>query len=164
MEAKIKEEMKDEMKKMRGEMQQIGRGLQAGTARIVAVARGEARTMAGKMAPTRAATNELKGSAPAGEDRVSRETCWARRVEVTEIVTVTERKELIGVTETCTRKTRRQATELTETREVVGRLRGVEEEEDAHTHTHTHTHTGGPTSYGYILQAVGAPWNYSAEL
>ena len=23
---------------------------------------------------------------------------------------------------------------------------------------------GGPTSYGYILQAVGAPWNYSAEL
>ena len=23
---------------------------------------------------------------------------------------------------------------------------------------------GGPTLYGYILQAVGAPWNYSAEL
>ena len=23
---------------------------------------------------------------------------------------------------------------------------------------------GGPMSYGYILQAVGAPWNYSAEL
>ena len=23
---------------------------------------------------------------------------------------------------------------------------------------------GGPTSYGYILQAVGSPWNYSAEL
>ena len=23
---------------------------------------------------------------------------------------------------------------------------------------------GGPTPFGYILQAVGAPWNYSAEL
>ena len=23
---------------------------------------------------------------------------------------------------------------------------------------------GGPTSYGYILEAVGAPWNYSAAL
>ena len=23
---------------------------------------------------------------------------------------------------------------------------------------------GGPTPYGYILQAVGSPWNYSAEL
>ena len=32
--------MKEEMKKMRGEMRQIGRGLQAGMARIVAVARG----------------------------------------------------------------------------------------------------------------------------
>ena len=52
---------------MRGEMQQMGRGLQAGI-----------------MATPRAATNELKGSAPAGEDRVIRETCWARRVEVTE--------------------------------------------------------------------------------
>ena len=23
---------------------------------------------------------------------------------------------------------------------------------------------GGPTPYGYILQGVGSPWNYSAEL
>ena len=76
--------MREEMKKMRGEMRQIGRGLQAGTARIVAVARGEARTTAGIMAPTRAVTNELKVSAQAGEDRVIRETCWARRVKVTE--------------------------------------------------------------------------------
>ena len=105
MEANIKEDMKDEMKKMRGEMRQIGRGLQAGTARIVAVARGEARTTAGKMATPRATTNELEGSAPAGEDRVSRGTCGARRVEVTEKVTVTVTKweKLIRVTETCTR-------------------------------------------------------------
>ena len=64
------------MKKMRGEMQQIGRGLQAGTARMLAIT--------GKMATPRAATNELKGSALAGEDRVSRETCWARREKVAE--------------------------------------------------------------------------------
>ena len=89
------------------------------------------------MAPPRAATKELEGSAPAGEDRVSRETCWARRVEVTE--TVTQGGKLIGVTETCTRETGRQVTELTETREVEERLHGVEEEKDAHTHTHTHT-------------------------
>ena len=43
---------------MRDEMRQVGQCLQAG-----------------KMATPRAATNELKGSAPAGEDRVSRETC-----------------------------------------------------------------------------------------
>jgi len=90
----IKEEMKDEMKKMRGEMQQIGRGLQAGTAKIVAIARSEARTTAGKMVTPRAATNELRGSAPAGEDRVIRETCWARREKVTE--TVTRREKLNG--------------------------------------------------------------------
>ena len=53
---KMKEEtrqMKDEMREMRGEMRQVGQCLQAGT-----------------MATPRAATNELKGSAPAGEDRV----------------------------------------------------------------------------------------------
>ena len=56
---------------MRGETRQMGQCLQAGI-----------------MATPRAATSELKGSAPAGEDRVIRETCWARR----EKVTVTERK------------------------------------------------------------------------
>ena len=44
----------------------------------------------------------------AGEDRVIRETCWARSVRVTEeaTATVTEREKLIGVTETCTREIR----------------------------------------------------------
>ena len=64
--------MREEMKTMRGEMRQVGQCLQAG-----------------KMTPPRAATNGLEGSAPSGEDRVSRETCWARRVEVTETVTRT---------------------------------------------------------------------------
>ena len=64
------------------------------------------------MAPPRAPTNELKGSAPAGEDRVIRETCWARSVKVTE--TVTQGEKLIGVTETCTSETRREVTELTD--------------------------------------------------
>ena len=101
--------MEENTKTLRGEMQRIGRGLQAGTARMLAVT-GEL-----KMATPRAAMNELKGSAPAGEDRVIRETCWARSVNVTE--TVTQGKKLIGVTETCTSETRREVTELTETRE-----------------------------------------------
>ena len=104
--------MREEMKETRDEMRRVGQCLQAG-----------------KMATPRAATNELKGSAQAGEDRVSRETC-----RVTETVTET----LNGVTETCTRETRRQLTETREiTREVVERLHGVKEEEYAHTHTHT---------------------------
>ena len=70
-----------------------------------------------------------------GNGELRRATCWGRRVEVTETVTVTERKKLIGVTETCTSETGRQVTELTETREVVERLHGVEVT-DAHTHTH----------------------------
>ena len=73
----------------------------------------------------------------ADEDGVIRETCWARRVEVTE--TVTQGGKLIGVTETCTSETGRQVTELTKTRETVEeRLHGVNEkgDEDAHTHTH----------------------------
>ena len=109
--------MKGEMKEMRGEMRQVGQCLQVDI-----------------MAPPRVATNELRGSAPAGEDRAIRETCWARRVKVTE--TVTEGGKLIGVTETCTSEIRREVTELTETREVGERLHGVEEEKDAHTHTH----------------------------
>ena len=63
--------------------------------------------------------------------------CWARREEVMETVTV--REKLIGVTETCTSETGRQVTELTETREVVERLHGIDGvKEDAHTRTHTH--------------------------
>ena len=86
------------------------------------------------MAPPRAGTGELKGSAPAGEDRVIRETCWARRVKVTE--TVTQEKKVNGVTETCTAG--RQVTELTGTRETVEeRLHGGDGVGDAHTHTHT---------------------------
>ena len=116
--------MKDEMKTMRGEMRQVGQCLQAD-----------------KMAPPRAATSELNWSAPAGEDRVSRETCRARRVEVTETVTRT----LKGEETTCTRhietrETMSEVTELTETREitreVVERLHGVKEKGDAHTQTH----------------------------
>ena len=61
---------------LRGEMQRIGRGLQAGTARMLAIT-GE------KMVPPRAATNELKGSAPAGEDKIIRETGRTRSVKVT---------------------------------------------------------------------------------
>ena len=97
---------------------------------------------AGITATPRAGTNELKGSATAvrpaleaGEEKVIRGTCWARREKVTE--TVTQREKLMGVTETCTRETRHEVTEWTETREkVVERLHGVEEEKDAHTHTH----------------------------
>ena len=70
------EAFKSDMRAMRGEMRQVGQCLQAD-----------------KMVTPRAATNELKGSAPAGEDRVSRETCWTSH-EVTE--TVTEREELNG--------------------------------------------------------------------
>ena len=65
---------------LRDEMRQMGQCLQAGI-----------------MATPRAGTNELGGSATAvrpavevGEDRVIRETCWARSVEVTETVTETQ--------------------------------------------------------------------------
>ena len=110
----------------------MGHGLQAG---IIAITCSKAQTARRKMAPPRAGTSELEGSAPAGEDRVSRETCWTRREKVTE--TVTQGGKLIGVTETCT--TRRQVTELTETQEAEERLHSKDgvEVEDAHTHTHT---------------------------
>ena len=108
--------MKEQMKEMREEMRQVGQCLQAG-----------------RMAPPRSTTSELRGSAPAGADRVSRETCRVTE-KVTETVT---REKLYGVTETC--ETRHvettQRIKCTETREVVERLHGVEE--DAHTHTHT---------------------------
>ena len=124
--------MKEEMKKMRGEMQKMGHGLQAG---IMALAYDETRTAREKMAAPRAGTGELKGSAPAGEDRVIRETCWARRVKVTE--TVIQGGKLIGVTETCTSETGREVTELTGTREIEKKLHGTDGVKDVHTHTHT---------------------------
>ena len=101
--------VREEMREMRGEMWQVGQCLQAG-----------------KMATPRAGSSELKGSAPAGEDRVIRETCWTR-------YEVTRREKLNGATETCTAG--REVTELTVTREMEERLHGVEGEEDAHTHT-----------------------------
>ena len=85
------------------------------------------------MATPRAATIELEGSAPAGEDRVIRETCRVTE-KVTETVTV--REKLNGVTETCTSETRHEVTEYTETREVVERLHG-DVVKDTHAHTHT---------------------------
>ena len=81
-----------------------------------------------------------------GEDKIRRETCWERLVEVT----VTEREKLNGVTETCIRhvktmevmnevtelaETRRETQELkeiTETQEIEGELN---ETKDEHTHT-----------------------------
>ena len=56
------------------------------------------------MATPRATTNELEGSAPAGEDREIRETCRARIATVE----VTQWEKLIRVTETCTRERREQ--------------------------------------------------------
>ena len=78
---------KEEMRKVWGETRHVGQCLQAG-----------------KMAAPRVATNELEGSAPAGEDREIRETCRARKA--TEKVTQGEK--LIRVTETCTRERREQ--------------------------------------------------------
>ena len=69
--------MDENMRTMWGETQGVGQCLQAD-----------------KMVTPRAATNELRGSAPAGEDRAIRETCWARRVE--ETVTVTQGGKLNG--------------------------------------------------------------------
>ena len=57
----------------------------------------------------------------AGEDRLIRGTYWARSVEVTEKVTVTEREKLNGETETC--ETRHEVTTaeiIIETRQVMG--------------------------------------------
>ena len=128
---KMRGEMQNEMKEMRGEMRQVGQCLQAG-----------------KRATPRAATNELEGSAPAGEDRVIRETCRVTE-KVTETVT---REKVSGVTETCTRETRRQVTELTETREVVERPHGVEV-----TDAHTYTHTGSEGQWGRARRACWDP-------
>ena len=73
---------KKNMEEMRGEMRQMGHGLQAG---IMAIVCRKTRTASGKMAAPRAGTSELRGSATAvrpvveaGEDRVIWETCRAR--------------------------------------------------------------------------------------
>ena len=126
---RMENKLKEEMREKRGEMRQVGQCLQAG-----------------KMATPRVATNELEGSAPAGEDRVIRETCRVTE-KVTETVTV--REKLNGVTETCTAG--RQVTELTETREVEERLQskdGVVGRTHTHTHTRTHTHAGSEGQWG----------------
>jgi len=142
----IKNNMEANTQTMRGEMQHMGLNLRAGQKAIKAVARDETRNMgrclqAGKMATPRAGTSELGGSATAGrpavaagEDRVIRESCWARHVMVTE--TVSQREKVNGVTETCT--ARREVTELTGTREIEKieePLPGGEGVKDAHTHT-----------------------------
>ena len=126
----VKNGMKEEMKKMRGEKRQVGQCLQAGI-----------------MAPPRAGTNKLGGSATAvrpavgaGEKKLIWETCWASSVRVTEEVTVTVREKLNGVMETCTRHVETReitnvVTEIkcTETREIEGELDGVKETKDEHT-------------------------------
>ena len=94
-----------DMRTQRGDLQQIGRGLQAGM-----------KAMAGEliMAAPRAGTNKLRGSVdcvgPAGEDKTIRGTCRMRHVEVTttETLTVTEREKLNGETDMC--KTRHEVT------------------------------------------------------
>ena len=140
------------MQTLRGEMQNIGRSLQAGTKGIMAIARDETRTTEHKMAAPRVGANELGGSATAvrptikkGEDTIIRETCWTRLATV-EKVTVTEREKSNGVTETCTarhvetREIIKKTTEIKtpETREIgkiEERLHGTDGvKEDAHTH------------------------------
>ena len=112
--------MKEQMKETRDEMRRVGQCLQAG-----------------KRAMPSAATNKLKGSAPAGEDRAIRETCRVTE-KVKETVT---REKLDGVTETCTRETGRQVTELTKAREAEERLHGTDGGGlEMHTHTRTHTY------------------------
>ena len=83
---------RSDMRALRGETQNIGRGLQAG---IMASARDETRMVECKMAAPRAGANELRESVdcvgPAvetGEDKIIRETCWTRLVTA-ERVTVT---------------------------------------------------------------------------
>ena len=75
---------------------------------------------------------------PAVEDKVIRETCWARVVTEKVTETVTQREKLNGVTETCTKEITREETEITETREmgtIEGRLHDTDGVKDAHTHT-----------------------------
>ena len=94
----------------------MGAGLQGGLEQLK-----------GEMEKNKRVVKEFK----IGQEDLRRATWWGRLAEVTEEVTVTE---------TCTRETRRQVTEYTETREITEleeRLHGVEQEEEADTHTHT---------------------------
>ena len=146
-------EAKNDMKEMRGEMQRIGRGLQVGTAGIMAMARSETRAVELKMAAPRGGVPEPTGESvdcvgPTVEDKLIRETCWTRLVTA-ERVTVTEREKLNGETETCktrhevttaeiimeTREIKNEVTEITETREIEETEDEVEEIKDEHTHT-----------------------------
>jgi len=73
---------------MNGRMQRMNDNLDNKMDGMAQTVRGETQNMgrclqAGKMATPRAATNELEGSAPAGEDREIRETCRARIATVT---------------------------------------------------------------------------------
>ena len=66
--------------------------------------------------------------------------------------------EEVTVTETCTREiTRREVTELVETREVVERLHGVEEKDGVVGRAHTHTHTGSEGQWGRARRACRDP-------
>ena len=124
------ENMDENVQTLRGEMQQVGRCLQAG---IMAAPRGSTTE------PTRGSVDCV---GPAVEDKLIRETCWAR--VVTKEVTVTEREKLNEVTETCTRhiETReliKKTTEIKtpETREmemVEERLHDKDGVKDGHTH------------------------------
>ena len=75
-----------------------------------------------------------------GNGELLRATCWASRerrlLEVTEKVTETVTQTLKGKETTCTRETRRQVTEYTETREIGERPHGGDGVGAAHTHTH----------------------------
>ena len=122
----------------------MGQCLQAG---MKAITCSKAQTARRKMAPPHAGTNELGGSAPAGEDRVIRET-WRVTEKVTETVTQT----LKGEETTCMRETRRQVTELTETREIESRLHGTDGLKEA-----AHTHRGSEGQWGRARRACRDP-------
>jgi len=142
MNGKMENKMDENMQTLRGEMQRVGRCLQAG---IMVVACSETQTVECKMGAPRAGANELRESVdcvgPAvetGEVTIIQETCWTRLVTA-ERVTVTEREKLNGVTETCTRhvETREimnEVKELTETREIEETEGELDETKDEHTH------------------------------
>uniref|UniRef100_A0A8C4NH12 Uncharacterized protein n=1 Tax=Eptatretus burgeri TaxID=7764 RepID=A0A8C4NH12_EPTBU len=105
------------------------------------VARSERQTTELKVAAPHVGANELGGSATAvrpameaGEDKIIRETHWARLVQVT----VTEREKVNGETETCIRHVKTQELkEIIETREIEKVEERIHDEDgvkDEHTH------------------------------
>ena len=76
----------------------------------------------------------VRPAVEAGEDRVIWEMCWARVVTEKVTAMITQGGKINGVMETCTSETRREVTELTETREIEERLHGTDGVKDAHTH------------------------------